>query len=76
MTKKLKLAILADCRHQLDLAGHHVVDGLDIDARDLVSGTIAALKTFEGISALPVACQDAQAAPGEPNVPEDVLWGG
>jgi len=69
MTSKLKLAILADCRQQLDLAGHHVVDGRDVDARDAVEGTIAALQTFAGVCKLPAACQDAQ------DGSDSTLWG-
>jgi len=69
MTKKLKLAILADCRHQLDLAGHHVHDGRDNDARDLVSGTIAALQTFSGVCKLPTSCQAAE------DGSDSTIWG-
>jgi len=75
MTNKLKLAIIADCRHQLNLAGHCVADGKHVEARDIVAGTVAALQTFEGLSSLPPAIQDAQEAPGEPSAEQLDLLG-
>ena len=78
MTNRLKLSILADVRDQLDKAGHALHDGKNVEARNIVNGTIRALRTFEGITALPPSVTGPETHEDEPdstNVPEQVLWG-